>query len=349
VKQFPPKTTFDSSRSPERGEKKNRPDVALAALDIDALKKRLAKVEAEAKANDPQALKSEIAQLKAERLRLERDIGAKAKTAAPDPQAIEKAEQRGFEVAKKALAVAADAELKGAVTGVLEELRALLSPAIATIDERLKVARHFKPRLASNIVRPVSTVAAVVAPPAAAASRAENVSRIPQPPSRVKSAPDGRYASLTKPQRELLRALAWWLAMGHDAPTRTQVAAIAGWKPRGSNLRNRLTELSAAGLVEYPTSGLVRLTPAGVAAAPAPDTSRTLIDSIRSVLTKPQAQLSEALIDAQQQISRADLAAMIGWEPGGSNLRNRLTELSQIEVVSYPSTGMVTLQDWVTG
>lgn len=93
IAQFPKKVSFDSSRSPERGEKKNRPDIALKPLDIDALKKRLEKVEAEAKANDPSALKSEIAKLKREKAELER-----AKPAPPDAAALtarqEKAIQR---------------------------------------------------------------------------------------------------------------------------------------------------------------------------------------------------------------------------------------------------------------
>jgi hypothetical protein len=36
-----------------------------------------------------------------------------------------------------------------------------------------------------------------------------------------------------------------------------------------------------------------------------------------------------------------------GWEASGSNLRNRLSELSQLELVEYPGRGDVQLQDWV--
>jgi Mn-dependent DtxR family transcriptional regulator len=72
----------------------------------------------------------------------------------------------------------------------------------------------------------------------------------------------------------LLEALAWWAAMGHQEPTRTQLAAKAGWTPKGSNLRNRLSELSQLSLVEYPRAGTVRLTPAGAAAAPEPTPAR---------------------------------------------------------------------------
>lgn len=59
---FPPKTTFDSSRTPARGEV--RRDRALKALDLSKLKDRLASLEEETKANDPRALKAEIATLR---------------------------------------------------------------------------------------------------------------------------------------------------------------------------------------------------------------------------------------------------------------------------------------------
>ncbi|MBI5939671.1 MAG: hypothetical protein HY859_04520, partial [Caulobacterales bacterium] len=48
-------------------------------------------------------------------------------------------------------------------------------------------------------------------------------------------------------------------------------------------------------------------------------------------------------------ISRADLAAAVGWEPGGSTLRARLSELHTLEIVQYPTKGVVELQEWVLG
>lgn len=81
--QFPVKTTFDSSRTPKRGEKRNA--AVLKPLDLGALKARLSTVEAETKANDPRALRAEIARLKAER----------QKPVVADPAALDQAEKRG--------------------------------------------------------------------------------------------------------------------------------------------------------------------------------------------------------------------------------------------------------------
>jgi len=73
---FPPKETFDSSRTPKRGEKKAHRD--LKPLDLEGLKDRLSSVEAEAKANDPKALKSRVAEL-------ERQLAKAEKAKKPDP------------------------------------------------------------------------------------------------------------------------------------------------------------------------------------------------------------------------------------------------------------------------
>jgi len=80
---FPKKQTFDSSRTPKRGEKKST--ATLRPVDLGALKDRLASIEIETKANDPAELRRRISELE------------KAAKAAPaiDPKAIEEAEARG--------------------------------------------------------------------------------------------------------------------------------------------------------------------------------------------------------------------------------------------------------------
>lgn len=83
---FPPKATFDSSRTPKRGEKRAAAG-ALKPLDLGALKERLANVDAEAKANDPRALKAEITRLKADLVKMEK-MARTAITTAPPPAPV---------------------------------------------------------------------------------------------------------------------------------------------------------------------------------------------------------------------------------------------------------------------
>lgn len=324
--QFPAKTTFDSSRTPKRGDKKR--SATLKPLDLGKLKDRLAAVEAEAKANDPEALKAEIARLTRE-IAQNRNV-APAPPAGPTAKDVKDAEERGY---GNGLAVGKRVVLKNTA----QKLHASME---AWVNGLLAEAETITPT-------PVLTAAAAAEtpkPPSSAQSKRPSASS-----PRAATAADAPVAdgSLTGPQVHLLRALAWWLAIGHSTPSRVQVATIAEWKPSGSNLRNRLSELSTRGMVDYPTSGAVRLTPAGVAAAPEPDASRNLLDSIRAVLTAPQLTVFEALLSSGE-MTRAALAEQIGWQPAGSNIRNRLSELSSLELVEYPTAGVAQLRAWVT-
>ena len=74
---FPLKRTFDSSRTPVRGER--LVSAELRPLNLDSLKSKLAAIEDEAKSNDPKTLKAEVA-------RLRRDLAAAEKRiVAPPP------------------------------------------------------------------------------------------------------------------------------------------------------------------------------------------------------------------------------------------------------------------------
>lgn len=71
---FPVNKTFDSSRTPARGEK--RASIIMPALDLTKLEARLAKVTEEVRANDPRALKSALAQAQTEIALLRKSAGA---------------------------------------------------------------------------------------------------------------------------------------------------------------------------------------------------------------------------------------------------------------------------------
>jgi hypothetical protein len=352
---FPMFATYDSFAAPKNGAS-DRKLKGWADVDLEEVKTKLAAAIAEHQANDPKSLKAETAKQKTEiaKLTAELDRLKNAPSPAPDKADVAAAEAR--------------AKAQGKVEGYREAVAAL-QPVLGKLSKFVVPLKD-----ASDVIDGVTMMAEVWGEKANELQLLLNAGRLPSqaiaapraaspPPSRPapplskrQSPPNRSWAAgvdvpLTGPQRQLLEALAWWKTMGHDAPTRPQVAAIAGWKPKGSNLRNRLSELSSNGLVSYPADGKVSLTAIGEASAPAPDTSRTLIDSIRAVCTGPQQAIFDQLLAFRDQghspVTRAYLAQALGWEPGGSNLRNRLSELSAIEVVEYPTSGMVQLQDWV--
>jgi hypothetical protein len=340
------RNTFDSSATPEAG-KQVRASGAGATLDLDKYRERMATVVEQQKANDPKALKARVAEL-------EKQLAAK------HPPASKSVETKTVE-----RSVVKDAQLQrigvlidqgeSAIEHIAERAKTMAEQLGAFVDKagaiglKLEVEiGHLRAAIATTKApAPIATPARPSADVGRRVYPSKHAARVIDVPSSPTSQGD---QSLTGPQRALLETLAWWRSMGHDAPTRAQIAGKAGWKPKGSNLRNRLSELHTAGLVTYPRDSTVALTPAGIAAAPAPREHETLVESIRASLTGPQLVVFDALPRGgagDLAIQRAELAERLGWEPAGSNLRNRLSELSALELVDYPSKGSVQLQDWV--
>jgi hypothetical protein len=364
-RQFPAKVTFDSSRTPKRGEKRVARE--LKPLDVGALRGRIEKVQVEADANDPKKLKAKIAEL-------QREVARKPapppvpKVSPPDPAVLEAAEQRGylrgvFEGEQTGFD-AAVAQMGSSISNVASDVRAIARRATDMEKHFAAISREWRkrPRPKGNssatkpsAAKPLQAERTILPAPAQRSSTAPTLAheRARQTPQQVANANASHGLEalsnvVTGPQLQLLKSLAWWRAMGHDAPLRQQIAAIAGWKAGGSNLRNRLSELTALGFVSYPSQGRVALTETGAATAPAPDLGADLLTSVRAIMTGPQSAIFDVLVPHRTEaLARTAIAEQLGWEAGGSNLRNRLSELSALDVVHYPGKGEVALSDWL--
>ena len=369
------KRTFDSGATPEHGDDKHEAKI-LAKVDIARLGARIAAAVERQKADDPKHLKAEVARLKKANEVLEAGAERAIKAQLDKPAAPGKTKTIEREVVKAPIlkriesAIAAgDALIKRWDDVRIRSTERADNERKLLLDVQAKAAGHFQ-GLKTSLLNLGTLLSGVEHQNKQGPAKLPTVfvtmgpARSPSVSARPYSSKERNAQSLvlngttngtstngvtalTGPQRVLLSTLSWWFVMGHVAPTRAQVAGKAGWKPRGSNLRNRLSELHALGLVEYPADGTVRLTDAGASAAPAPNTDETLHDSIRGALTGPQRILFEELL-AAGQLGRDSLAERVTWEPNGSNLRNRLSELSAMEIVDYPAKGCVQLQEWVT-
>jgi hypothetical protein len=303
---FPLKATFDSSKAPTREER--RQPRQLKPLDVDALKGRLASIEEEAKANDPQILKAEIARLTA---------------AAARPAATPTWPDQRDEVA---------------------QLRADL----ATAGDRLRRLEQSLDMVAQAVALWVNSPAAPVASAERAPAKAAAVRPAPAKPA---PRPDGGAMGPEGPQgpqREVLRAMAWWAHMGHDQPTRAQVCAILGWNVTSGHIKNVSGKLKTAGLLEYPEPGRLRMTDAGSAVAPDPDTSLSFHGQLRSSLSGPQRLVYDHLLEHGEQ-SRADVCAALGWDPSSGHIKNVAGSLKTLQIVRYPQPGQLALEPWAKG
>lgn len=324
--QFPVKATFDSSRAPKRGEAVAA--LALKALDLGALQERLSTVEAEVLANDPKALKAEIARLKAE--------AGKVKPAAPDERQIEAAEQRGY--AQGYSAGFEDSSQKAWVRAneIISDAGLALSAAREADWNKSRTVGHAPPAGAMSVSAPSPAVKKIDTPAPRTA-----------PPPRPAAAPAASDGDLTGPQRTVLRSLAWWARMGKERPTRNQVAIMCGWSTNSSNIRDRCSELARAGMIDRPEPGRLQLTDAGAQAAPDPGAEGSLHENIRAVLKGPQTQVFNALLAVGGPVHRDQVAEACGWSTNSSNIRDRLSELARLDIIERPGPGLVALQPWV--
>jgi len=299
--QFPPKLTFDSSRTPTRGEKVERKE--LKPLNLEALKGKLAAIVEEQKANDPRALKAEVQRLTRELAKAER-----AKPAPPPPK-------------------------PPAEVSALEEQVRRLSRLLSDIAPHLRIAfesvREFSPIAMRKEPRADGTIRAT--------PRMPIVDRAPSPTG--------------APQQRIINALAWWEALGHDAPLNEQVAFIAGYSHTSSGYKNPRGALKESGLVEYPEPGRVRLTEAGRAQAEspgAPPSGDELRNRVLGKLAGPQQRILSVLIEAYPEaLTNAVCADRSGYSETSSGYKNPRGNLKALNIATYPTPGQVRAADWL--
>lgn len=298
---FPEKKTFDSSRTPKRGETKRT--ATLKPIDLGALKDRLSTIETETKANDPKALKAEVA-------RLTRELAAKVPSVAQiDPKAVDEAYQRGLAEGLNR----GENRAKAALTAVQSRLSDALAVAGNAIDGLSS------PAPAAKLLNTRAT--AVQAPRQAAPMVKAN----------------GQFSG---PQHRVLRSLAMWKVLGHDAPSREMVAAASGYSPSSGGFNNLLGGLASAGAVGKPMPGHLSLL-VEVDDMDAEQGRAMLLNN----LSNPERKLVDALNGAGD-LSRDELGTKTGYSSSSGGFNNLIGGLSTIGLITKPAAGYVALAPW---
>lgn len=312
---FPPKVTYDSSRTPKRGEARRTVD--LTPLDLAGLKDRLAAVEAETKANDPKALKAEIARLK----------GVLAETVPiPTEEALTKAEIVGFRSGwDKGLIEGEERGLaKGVAIGLTRAqnaLNALRVPDILTMaDVRDRETPGF------------------IDPDREHEARRQNVAHgfeRPEPfdPHKTTAPPP---AVLVEKSKVISTSGALGLvqaaAQCHPAAlTWGQIAALAGRKPRGGHFNSsRKAAVDQGWLVDE--GATVRCTPAGLAAAGVEPHTGPLADVWARVLPGPADKMFAA-IRGHPGVTVIGLASILQMQPRGGHWNSGMATLKRNNLI----------------
>lgn len=192
---FRRRSTFNSGATPKVGEKV-RPPALLADVDLGAIREQMAETIERAKADDPKALRAELAKLKAE--------------LAKKPAAAPKVETKRVEVP-----VLKDGQLATAqrlvkkvevMLGSLDALGLALKMAVAPIGEAIRMTRAPAPVLTRTTVPMVARQLTAATPRPAAAPRAStaDAGELGQGPTKVLAAIAGHPAGVTREQLTVL-------------------------------------------------------------------------------------------------------------------------------------------------
>lgn len=296
---FPSIRTYDSSRTPKRGER-----VAtlrtLAEVDLSAITATLAETQRA-------AAKGGVAEASASG-----SHGGRGRLAATERRLREQGQELA---ATQARVAALDAET-AALRTRLGRIAALAAESDSPLPPSAAQTEHHVP-----LLRPPSASRAPVSLTPATAGR-------PGAERPLAAAADGDGA-LHPAARKLLAALA------RHAPARFtwgQAATLAGLKPSGGHYNAGRKQLRDLGLVEEAADGLVGASPAGLDAAgavpPAPSTPQERLALWCERLPSPAPEMLRALAaQGERYTEAADLAIALGKKPTGGHWNSGLALL----------------------
>lgn len=314
--------TFDSSATPKVGEVRVEPK-ALAPVDIDALRGRIAATIEQAKADDPQVLRGRIAELERQ---------AEASKIWTEPQRIEivpnwltnRLETTDTEVAL----LEAD----------LDRLRADVTRVkVAVIAMRSGIADEVKPKTNGLVTRTINGFEVRVDPTmprdeVRVEQNGRELGRVKLAEAPATSSP-ASSEKLSTGERKILTVL----AQHPSGRTKVQVAILTGYAHTGGGFSNYLSALRSRGLLDG-GGDCLKVTPAGRAALgrfePLPR-GRDLLDYWKS---HAGGKAERLILDelgriAPSAIPKTALANRTGYVADGGGFNNALSRLRTLELV----------------
>jgi len=311
---FPMRQTFDSSRTPKRGEA--RPETVLAPLDLSAIRSKLADVEKEAKANDPAALRKEIERLKREKV-----------PSGPTAEDIEKA---AADIRIASFRAGWDQGATAAAALYTDAAKALLAvplPLSPVTGPAIPFTKPFK--ASGKWTKPPKTTIPI-------GGAAQIITYTPAD-------------DLPAPLQTIINALRWWQEMGIPAPSMPQAAFMAGYSHKSGTWGTYVSRLRSLGLIA--ARGL-QLTPEGLARSAGPTEGygggggAGLRQAVLAKLDGPLAKIMRPILDAYPEgLTVADAAAAAGYSPASGTWGTYLSRLRSLDLIGRG--GVLKAQEWL--
>lgn len=323
------KVPVKNSLHPDRRVMRGDGDIKVkTAVDVGtfvtSMRSSLGKIEEEAKANDPVALRKQLGEL-------QRQIKTAAPAAGASKAELAAEYKRGLgdaEILMRDARGERGAELRRASAALMEGAQALSSLSIKMDTEALALPRTKVPHSAA---------------PKAGLNGAKQVKAAP---TKVPHEADDR---VSRPQQLILDQLGVLENRGIYPASRATLAAFCKVSATGSGYEKNLGALKTLGFLHYPQPGLVAFTEDGRAAAGAPqDDGSPAHDFWLGVVNGPRAKILQALIDEHPKaMSRGAIAQAAGVSATGSGFEKNLGALKTLGAVEYPMPGVVALTSHV--
>lgn len=230
------------------------------------------------------------------------------------------------------------------------------SPANSeTEDVQTEGNRDVRSVLARETERPVSASHITPGLPIVAARRVVSRYDTPELREHIERERQADRAStngnLSRPQLNILAALAQFEALGRSSVDKKWVATLAGASHRSSAYINNLGYLRTNGYIEYPSTGVASLTKEGRSKAPVydpPASPEEMLGRCQLVVSGPQGRILKALAAVYpKSLIKPDLAERSGASATSSAFINNLGALRSAGMLDYPEQGRVRLADWI--
>jgi hypothetical protein len=298
--------TFDSSATPKTGAKATEPK-ALASVDTNALRERLADVIERHEADDPKTLRARIRELEADlvcRSDAQRVPWTEVPVFSDEQMATLKKFAEDFEDVWSTFGSQLGSQLKD----LLNRLDATVRPFCEKLDE-LAWEMSSRPARVPQAKPPVAKLRNSASPRSAAGSD-----------------PD-----LGKPERAILTAL----AQNPDGCAKARLGILAGYSPTSGHFNNILGKLRSADLIDR--GNPIQVLPRGIEALgdyePLP-TGAALQRYWLDKLGKAEGAILDALISAHPRaLSKDELGASSGYSSTSGHFNNVLGKLRTLKLI----------------
>lgn len=309
---FPAKETFDSSRTPARGERVM--STPLPPVDLDAVRARLVSVRKDVDANDPAKLRAEIDRLSRELAEAKKDDGREIY-------------EHGARFGWKQAVLAIGALVPKLITSTVEEIGKQGCPTIPKDWGKSPLEAAQDVLTADHVL-------------------AEFERRHPEPQTQHPNHPDpARRPPPPAPRRPSgpvdssmgggLRRLLTALAQRPQGLTVRQLAMRTGYSSAGGGFRNYLSKARTSGWIEGGST--ITITDTGLGALgefePLPRGPELVEHWVQNLDGGP-AKILRVLVEAwPAYLEVPDIADRTGYQPTGGGFRNYLSRLRTLELV----------------